>query len=61
MGLDALAEITYQGTLYQNGALTDLGPADALKAVYDEIHKMLGSGSGNKRVGAKTVFGLLKK
>lgn len=61
VGLDALAEITYQGILYQNGALTDLEPADALKAVYDEIHKMLGSGSGNKRVGAKTVFGLLKK
>ena len=61
VGLDALAEITYQGTLYEKGALTDLEINDPLHAVYQEIHKALGSGSTNKRVGAKTVFGLLKK
>ena len=61
VGLDALAEINYQGTFYEKGALTDLEINDPLHAVYQEIHKALGSGSTNKRVGAKTVFGLLKK
>jgi hypothetical protein len=41
-------------TLYEKGALTNLEINDPLHAIYQEIHKALGSGSANKRVGAKT-------
>lgn len=61
ISLDAMAEINYQGILYKNGEFTDLLNLDPLYVVYEEIRKTLGLPSTNKQIGAKTVFGVLKK
>ena len=61
VSLDAMAEINYQGILYKNGEFTDLLNLDPLHVVYKEIRKTLGLPATNKRIGAKTVFGVLKK
>ena len=60
IALEALAEINYQGILFQNGALTDLDINDPLRAIYQEIRKALGLPSSAKKIGAKTIFSLEK-
>lgn len=60
-GLSASAEVTFQPKLYENGALTKLYTTDAMYYVFKEIEKILGLPNTNKRIGAKTVFGVLPK
>jgi hypothetical protein len=60
IGLEALAEINYQGILYEDGELTDVG-GGLLGGVYEKIEKALGLPSDNKQIGAKTVFRILEK
>lgn len=59
VALDALAEINYQGKLYENGALTDLEINDPLRAIFQEIHKALALPNTNKRIGVKTILEVL--
>lgn len=61
LSLEGLAEINYQGLLYEKGELTDLLPGDLLWSAFQKIEKVLGLPSANKRIGAKTAFGVLKK
>ena len=59
VALQALAELTYEGILYQDGQLTNLEINDPLRAVFNEIHKIIGQPSENRQIGAKTLFSVL--
>jgi hypothetical protein len=61
IALEALAEINYQGILFENGTLTDLDVNDPLYYIYQQIRKFLGLPSSTKKIGAKTIFNLEKK
>ncbi|UWY30318.1 hypothetical protein N4T20_10360 [Flavobacterium sp. TR2] len=60
VALDALAEVNYQGALFENGKLTDVGDG-LLSAVFKKIEGILGLPNTNKQIGAKTVFRVLEK
>jgi len=61
VALGGFLHATYNGRLYENGLLTDVGINDAMKDILNEIERLLGLPSNNKKVGAKALFNLLKQ
>lgn len=53
--------LTYNGKLYENGQLTDVGINDVMKDVLDEVERIIGLPSNGKKVGAKALFNLIKE
>src|SRR5690606_27215778 len=60
VALGGFLHATYNGRLYENGQLTDVGINDTMKDILNEIERLLGLPSNNKKVGAKALFNLLK-
>lgn len=59
IALNALAELTYEGTLFEHGALFHLLDNDPLKPVFEEIYEILGKVGQKTAMGAKDLFSLL--
>ena len=61
VALGGFLHATYNGRLYENGQLTDLGINDTMKDILYEIERLIGLPSNNKKVGAKALFNILKQ
>ena len=61
VALGGFLHATYNGRLYENGQLTDVGINDTMKDILNEIERLLGLPSNNKKLGAKALFNLLKQ
>ena len=61
IALSGMAEINYQGKLFENGQLTDLEITDPLRYAMQEISKILLNPGEDKRIGAKSILPLLDK
>ncbi|AOC93721.1 hypothetical protein BB050_00567 [Flavobacterium anhuiense] len=59
--LRGFIEVNFQPTFFENGLLTDLPYNDPLRKAFDAIDFLLGKLNKYNRVGAKTLFQVLKK
>ena len=60
IGLGGFAQLTYEGQLYKDGQLTDLGINDPLRAIFNQLDALLVKPSEGKKIPARTVFNIIK-
>jgi len=57
--LDDFAQLTYKGTVFENGTLTDLGINDPLRAVFEQLDRLLARAATGKKIPVRTLLDIL--